>query len=242
MKKRTSSVMWGILLIAAAAFIVLSAFGFMHDVGVVSIIFTIVFAGIIISNIPAWNFWGIFLPLAGICIIYSDAWGIQKLSPWPLVLIAVLLSVGFSLIFKTGSRNRSYNGNAAQNNASYAGYRTEYINQGVNNIVNCSTRFSSAVKHISMNNFERANINLSFGNMDVYFDGCNIPSGHAIIDINGKFGNLVLYIPSGWKVDVQTGTMAGRVKECNRPNVSANSPVVTLNGVMQFGSVEIQYI
>lgn len=53
MKKRTSSVMWGILLIAAAAFIVLSAFGFMHDVGVVSIIFTIVFAGIIISNIPA---------------------------------------------------------------------------------------------------------------------------------------------------------------------------------------------
>ena len=43
MKKRTSSVMWGILLIAAAAFIVLSAFGFMHDVGVVSIIFTIVF-------------------------------------------------------------------------------------------------------------------------------------------------------------------------------------------------------
>ena len=68
MKKRTSSVMWGILLIAAAAFIVLSAFGFMHDVGVVSIIFTIVFAGIIISNIPAWNFWGIFLPLAGICI------------------------------------------------------------------------------------------------------------------------------------------------------------------------------
>ncbi len=74
------------------------------------------------------------------------------------------------------------------------------------------------------------------------FDGCNIPSGHAIIDINGKFGNLVLYIPSGWNVDVQTGTMAGRVKERNRPNVSANSPVVTLNGVMQFGSVEIQYI
>ena len=137
---------------------------------------------------------------------------------------------------------KPYNGNAAQNNASYAGYRTEYINQGVNNIVNCSTRFSSAVKHISMNNFERANINLSFGNMDVYFDGCNIPSGHAIIDINGKFGNLVLYIPSGWNVDVQTGTMAGRVKERNRPNVSANSPVVTLNGVMQFGSVEIQYI
>ncbi len=30
--------MWGILLIAAAAFIVLSAFGFMHNVGVVSII------------------------------------------------------------------------------------------------------------------------------------------------------------------------------------------------------------
>lgn len=242
MKKRTSSVMWGILLIVAAAFIVLSAFGLMHDVGVVSIIFTVLFAGIIISNIPSWNFWGIFLPLAGICIIYSDAWGIQRLTPWPVVVIAILVSIGFTLIFKTGSRNRSYNGNAAGGNTSGAGYRTEYIDQGVNNIVNCSTKFASAVKHIRMSNFERANISLSFGNMDVYFDGCGIPSGHAVIDVDGRFGSLVLYIPAGWKVDVQAATMAGRVSERNRASVSAGSPVVTLNGVMQFGSVEIQYI
>ena len=245
MKKRTSSIMWGILLIAGAAFIILSAMGYMQDVGVASVIFTIVFAGIIISNIPNWNFWGIFLPLAGICIIYADSWGIQKLSPWPLVVIALLLSGGFSLIFKTGRRNNynNYNNyNANPNQQASAGYKAEYINQGVNNIANCTTRFSSSVKYVRMENFERANINISFGSMEVYFDGCNIPSGHAIIDINAKFGSLVLYIPSAWKVELQAGTMMGRVNERNRAQIAPNSPVVAVNGVMQCGSVEIQYI
>ena len=257
MKKRTSSIMWGLLFVSGAAFIILSALGYVNDVSVVKIIFTVVFAGIIISNIPYWNFWGIFLPMAGIGIIYADIWGIEKLSPWPLLIIAVFLSIGFSLIFKSGrnkNANRYYNsnGNNANNNynQNYVGkedckngqWETEYINQGVNNTVDCSVKFSSAIKYVKMDNLERANINLSFGAMEVYFDGCLIPAGHAQINVNGKFGSIVLYIPRNWKVIINTATMAGSVSEKNRPQLNENSPEVVIAGNVQFGAVEIQYV
>lgn len=266
--------MWGLLFVAGAAFIILASLGYVRNVSAIKIIFTVVFAGIIISNIPYWNFWGIFIPLAGICIIYSETWGIQKLSPWPLVAIAVLLSAGFSLIFKSGGKkynnqyysSRNYGGNQGyggnqnyggsqeygnsqnqgyaegQDNSGNAGWETEYIEHGVNNTVDCSVKFSSAIKYVKMNNLERANINLSFGAIEVYFDGSAIPSGRAQIDIDGKFGSIVLYIPKEWKVNFQTSAIAGSVNEKNRPQLVEASPEVVISGNIQFGSVEIQYI
>lgn len=238
MRQRAKSIMWGLLFIAAAAFIVLQIMGIVGSVSIVKIIFTVVFAGIIISSIPYGNFFGIFMPLSIICIMFAKDWGFGDFSPWAIAGIGLCLSIGFGLIFKSGKKKQLYV-NYDGNNQGDRGIGAEYINNAANNHVDCSNSFGSSVKYVRMDNLASANLKSQFGEMCVYFDGSRIPMGRATIDVDCKFGELEIHVPRDWRVNIQAKASLGNIKEINNAAPVEGSPEVVITGSVAFGEVQI---
>ncbi|TAH69162.1 MAG: hypothetical protein EWM47_07225, partial [Anaerolineaceae bacterium] len=191
MKKR--NVFWGMLLIIAAVLIILNQFGFFVGISIFDIVLTVLMIGIIIVSIKSINFWGILFPLAIILITYAEELNITDFTPWPVLLTAFLISLGLSMVFnRHGSFVFKFNGRES--------FGSSVINEQDGNVINCSTTFGECIKYVNTENFERANIKCSFGDVKVYFDNAKIPSGRADIYLDVSFGDVDLYIPRTWNV------------------------------------------
>lgn len=233
MKKK--NILWGSLLILTAIFIFVNKLGYFEEISLIKIIFTAILIGLMVTSIIHVNFAGILFPAAFICIMFEEEWRITQLTPWPVLAIALLGSIGLSMIFKNyhiplchydRSKNDGFN---------------EVIEESDSNFVDCFVSFGSSIKYINSDNFERANIKCSFGAMKVYFDNANIISDKADIFLDVSFSGVELYIPKTWNVIKQSNTTFGAVEEKNR-KLDLNGPKVTLRGTVSFSGVEIFYI
>lgn len=232
MKKR--NVFWGMLLIVAAVLIILSQFGFFAGIGMFDIIVTILMVGIIIISIRKINFWGILFPLAVILIIYKDELNVPGLTSWTILLTAFLISLGLSLVFnRSGVFYINFNG---KND-----FSRNVVNEQDDNIVNCSTTFGECIKYVNTENFERANIKCSFGDVKVYFDNAKIPSGRAEIYVDVSFGDVDLFIPRSWHIINETNAFFGDM-DITHNHVISDAPVVTIRGSISFGDAKIIHV
>jgi len=233
MKKK--DVFWGMLFILAAVLIILNQFGLFVGISMFEIVATIILAGITIKSIIKINFWGVLFPLALICIIYAEEWNITEFTPWPALLTALLCSIGFSLIFH---RPNSWVYHSHCDNS----FSRNVVNEQDDNVVNCSTSFGESMKYVNSENFERANIKCSFGDVKVYFDNALIPSGKADIYLDVSFGEAVLFIPKTWKIINDVHVFLGDMDQNNRNAGADDSPVVTIHGNVSFGDAKIMYV
>lgn len=231
MRKR--NVFWGLLLILTAILIIMNQFGLFLGIGVFDIVLTVVMVGIIILSIRRINFWGILFPLAIIGIIFDQELNITEFTPWPILVTAFLISLGLTLIF---NRWTPFYFNTFSKND----FERTVVNEQDSNVINCSTRFGECIKYVNADNFEKAYINCSFGDVRVYFDNAKIPSGKADIYLNVSFGDAVLYIPSTWKVTSKAHVFFGDLNIRN--NSLVDTPVVTIHGNVNFGEAQIIYV
>lgn len=225
---------WGMIFVLAAVLVIVNRLGFFTEFSVLEIVVTVALAAIILKSIRKINFWGILFPVALLCCIYADAWGIMALTPGPVLLTALLGSIGLSMIFK---KHKWWNHSPYHREESFS----QVIDQPDGNIINCSASFGSSMKYINTPNFEKANIKCSFGAMKVYFDNAIISSGRAEINLDVSFSGVELYIPKSWNIVHEVNTSLGSVEEKNRRTDSV-SPVVTITGNISFGGVEIIYV
>jgi predicted membrane protein len=232
---KRKEVFWGLLLIIAAVLIILNQFGFFAGISMFELVVTVFLAGIIIKSIQWFNFWGILFPLAFLGIIYADELKITDFTPWPILVTALLLSIGLSLIFKKGHFGWTYHSDAGSS------FGSSVINDQDDKVVNCTTSFGENIKYVNTDQFERANIKCSFGETKVYFDNAKIPSGKADIYLDVSFGEAVLYIPRTWKVVNDIHVFLGDADNRNN-NVGAEAPVVTIHGNVSFGDAKIIYV
>lgn len=234
MKKR--NVFWGMLLIIAAVLIILNVFGYFPGVSVFKIVLSVFMLGIIIVSIRSINIWGILFPLAVILIIFDSQIGITEFTPWPVLLVAFLISLGLSLIFNRRSPFIfTINGRDS--------FGSSVVNEQDGNVVNCSTTFGECIKYVNSEDFKRANIKCSFGDVKVYFDNAKIPSGKADIYLDVSFGDVDLYIPRSWNVVNESHAFFGDM-DVSRNNMSADpaAPLVVIHGNINFGDASIIYV
>ena len=92
-------VFWGVLLILAGIFLIISKLGYFPNVNVFSLLLTVFLVVIIVKSLPRFNFAGILFPIAFICIIYDKQLGITAITPWTVLIAALLGSIGLSMIF-----------------------------------------------------------------------------------------------------------------------------------------------
>jgi len=246
MKKKDIS--WGLLFVLAAIFIIVNRLGYFPQISVFKIVVTIILITIIFKSVIRLRFAGILFPIAFLCIIYADQWNITALTPGPVLLTALLASIGLSMIFEKNDY-WFHHGHWNHDHWSHNNWRKDeggehfeqVINEPDGNVVNYSVSFGSSMKYIKTDNFEKASIKCSFGAMKVYFDKAVVSSGHAQIYLDISFSGVELYIPKTWNVVYDVNTTLGGIDEKNRKTES-DSPVVTIKGNISFSGVEIIYI
>lgn len=232
MKKE--SVFWGVLLILGGIFLIISKLRYFPSVNVFSLLLTVLLVVIIVKSLPRFNFGGVLFPIAFICIIYDKQLGLTAITPWTVLIAALLGSIGLSMIFHKHIKwgNTTFN---------CEDYKFEKIDVEDESHVKFKNSFGASIKYINTDNFEHAEFNCSFGNMKVYFDNAIMSKDNAIVRINASFSGIELYIPKTWNIDDKTNVSLGAISEKNRNNqITTNT--LTLVGDINFSGVEIIYI
>lgn len=96
---KNKSWFWVLFLLLLAGFIILSQTQFFREINIMSILATVLLAAVIVSRLPKRDYFWIFVPLALLYIMYSKQFKLMYISPWLLILSAVLVSSGFSMLF-----------------------------------------------------------------------------------------------------------------------------------------------
>lgn len=232
-------VFWGLFFIVGAIAVVVNRLGFLGDLSLWTVFFTVFLAAALIKSVVYRNASGILFSLALICILYAKPLGITAITPWPVLGAALLGSIGCSILFHPWRCRYSWRHYPFHDRHQAPGdFETETI-EGKS--INLKTSFSGSIKYINSDDFKTAYLDCSFGSMKVYFDNAVIQDGLATVTIDASFCGVELFIPKEWKVENRLSASFGGVEEKNR-NISTGSPILQLTGDVSFSGVTIIYI
>ena len=163
------------------------------------------------------------------------------LTPWTVLLAALLGSIGLSLIFKRGwiIEHMPF---SHKHSSKYNNYFSNESGASDENRVKFETCFGSSVRYINCPEFEYANLSVGFGEMEVFFDNAIIHNGNACVEVSVGFGEMRLYIPKTWNVINDAEAKFGDIKEEGIKQPSESAPNLHLIGSIGFGDLTITYI
>ncbi|MCL2493066.1 MAG: hypothetical protein FWF33_03370 [Clostridiales bacterium] len=259
-------IFWGVVFIAAAAAIVLNNLDFLQipGIGFISFIVLVVMVIILIASIPRLFWFGVFFPLAVIYWIVMNSLGynMENFGVWPVVLIALLLSIGFSILFHRRKTTKPWKDPNTYAHMHY--YQPDYtyqndtpddgsdddpnakykhiINDPDGSNVYAGTKFGYAIKYINTDNLERGLLEVSAGTMKVYFDNAKIPSGVATVALRVGAGSMELYIPRTWIVVHQYANRLSGIDVRGTPEPAENAPHLILTGEINISSLTVFYV
>ncbi len=220
--KKASRIFWGLGLITAAVFLVLSQ---MHlitaEISVWSALIGILCVALLISSIADRSFGGIFFSLGLAWLTFAEMLGLPRASFWSVAGIVILLTSGFNMLFPHKSRkcgNRD---------------RREYGEH-------CANSFGALAKYVDTANFKGGRFQNSFGELKVYLDQAGTTQETVTVEVSNSFGQTTLYVPREWKVMQDISVFAGSVEEgpCN----GESRVTCYLKGSVSFGEIEIVYV
>lgn len=238
---------WGIFLILAGAYLVVSQMGYLPKVGPFTLVFTIVCLAALVSSILHLSFGGILFPLAFIGIMYDHQLGITAITPWTILLAALLGTIGLNLLFgrfkkKHWHRHHKHHKGHWDVEISSDGRSGDGSNENLDGEwVYIRSSFSSVIRYVTSKNLQAATIEASFGATQIYFDDAQIPSGNATVNIDSKFAGVELYVPHNWQVINHLASSFGGVDEKNK-HTGELTATLTLEGSNSFGGITIIYV
>lgn len=231
---------WGLFFIAAGAFVVTNQFVHYTDINLFSLLLTIFIIPIMVKSLFKLNFGGILFPAAFLCIIYSKPLHIGSITPWPVLLAALLGTIGLSILFhKHHCYYKKYH--FEKHHHHHHEHFSEVINGEDSDEISVDVNFGSTIKYVSSDNFKVANLRSNFGSIKIYFDKANIIEDKATINIDIAFSGIELYVPKEWKIINKVDSTLGGV-EYKNSNDAETKKTVTLLGRANLAGVEIIYI
>ena len=245
---KRKNIFWGISLIAVAIFIVVYQMGLISsEISIWTIILGILFGCALLDGIISLSFGGIFFPLAFLWALFGEVIGLPGVSIWILLLAALLLTIGFSVIFPRKKKDCHWEKRMENMHQTYESYGAHEVNENEDeqndkeSHVSCYNKFGATTKYVTSNHFVSANLENHFGEMIVYFDNAQIVGDSAEIHVKTSFGSVQLFLPREWRVENNINVTMGNVEEKNQSK-SSGSPLVRLHGEVSLGDLEITYI
>jgi len=108
--------------------------------------------------------------------------------------------------------------------------------------LNSSACFSGVKRTVISKDFKGGRINNVFGSTELDLSNADI-NGIAILDLSVAFGEVVITVPCGWRIDADLSQFMATVED-NRDNVyqtQNTDKVLLLKGSSTCGLVEIQH-
>lgn len=249
------NIVWGIIFIVAAILIVFSALGILGNPNPIKLIITLLLLPVIISNAAHLLYPGIFFPLAVIAIMYDDQLGIQALTPWPILFVALFLSIGLSFLFphkfmpiRPKHWHRHWHKHLPWKESKKSDSNETDVNESVDETddrtdgtINLSAKFNGSVKYINLTNLKEVNIDGAFSGIEVYFNEADISGEQAVVNVRLIFSGLDLYFPKNWDVIDNLNCIFGGVERKGSVSEKAEKKLI-LNGSGSYSGVSIHYI
>ncbi len=234
MNKTVKNLFWGLFFIAGAVLVLCQQMGLLEGIGLISLLITILLAPVLIKSIVHVNFFGIFFSLALLAIVYAEPLRIEALTPWPALAAALLLSIGFSIIFR-----RTHCPHIGVFHHDSLDEKTDHYEESD---VSFSESFGASSKYLDGEKLRRAHIKCSFGGMKIYFNSAELNPEGAVLALECSFSGIEIFIPKEWRVKNNIQVTLGGVDEKNRNYAKPDAPVLTLEGSLSFGGIEIIYV
>lgn len=231
MKKE--NVFWGLLLVLAGAYIIINNLGFMPDVNVVKLIVAILCVVTFIKSVVQVEFGGMLFSLAILVIIFNRELGLSAITPWPVLVAALLGSIGLNMIFGDSAK-RKY-----KRKKSLDDKNPDFVT-GDDVVITGS--FNAYKKNISSDNFTSARVSGKFCGMEISFDDAVIQDGTAVVKLDVSFSGVEFYVPYSWKVVNNADCMFGGFEEHRSKGSKEEGPTLVFEGNIRFGGVEIYRI
>jgi hypothetical protein len=256
-KRSAGRVVWGVAFILAAVAIALNAVGFISIEGLTAgnVFWSIVMVLILILSIPHRFWFGIFFPLAVLFMIFAEPLGldIRHISLWVCFGVALLLSIGFSILFHKRRRHRWKEKWVYTQEGPFSTY--DYAEGGAGagaegsaasvagSVVRVDVNFGNVIRYINSNDLERVEAECNFGSIKLYLDNARPQASGALIVLDVNFGSAELFIPRTWAVTNELKHSLSGVEEKNfpPPNIEKTARV-TITGEANFSSVSIIYV
>ena len=106
----------------------------------------------------------------------------------------------------------------------------------------CRVRFGSNSRYLHSDALSSGLFDLSFGQLEVFFDQAQLAPEGAKIIVNAAFGEVRLYVPANWSVDT-SGLSVSFTGGFDFPRVSnGEGPTLTIEGSVSFGSLAIERV
>ena len=235
MKHKVNNWFWGVFFVLAAVFVVASQIVNFTQIGFWSILATVLLAAVFIQSLIHLNYFGVFVSLALAYMLYQNPLELYPISPWLLLLAAVLLSIGFHTIFHRHPKK------------SICGSRDFDRNRTIEDIDDnnpyVKVSFGSSSKYLHGDSLRTGQFYCNFGALEVYFDQVTLSPEGAELFLDCHCGAITLFVPRTWRVVDKLNSSLGSVKDEQRRAAPAEgAPVLTLTGSVSLGALEIQYV
>lgn len=225
-------IFWGVLMIALAVVLILSAvgvgFGLPAGISAGEIILGLLCLSWAVRLCTGRRFTELPLPLIGMVMIFESeiatALNVESgdLAPWWLfVLVAILLSWGLKLLFPRKRRRwfrMNANGNSLHKESTFSGSAVHYFD--------CSEHFEGSVEN-------------NMGSSSVYFTNQELYAGGSTLRVENNLGSLIVHVPGDWCVTTSIDNSLGAIK-IDADLEGTGSKLLTIVGENNLGSIVIK--
>lgn len=240
-------IFWGVFFILAAVVVIASQVGSFVQIGVWSIIAAVLLIAWLVSGISRVSFVEIFLSLGLLYIVFQKPLELFYISPWLLIIAALFLGIGLSLIIRKKPK-APWSGHWQTHkgeNWQVAAYEPE-ANVEVNdddNFPRVKVSFGTTSRYLHSQSLTRGEFSASFGGLEVYLDQAQLAPEGAELFLECSFGNIKLYVPRSWTVrDNISASLASVGNDTRMARPEAGLPPLHLTGSVSFGAIEVAYV
>lgn len=240
------NVVGGIGFLVAAVFVIIGSMGLLGDISVWKLLLSFWLVMLFVKSLFKLQWPPMLFSLAFLAILYDEALGIERITPWPVLGAALLGSIGLSMIFRSSYKYTDANGEKHWNFEGGEGVKMVDQEESEYRFV-CDVSFGNFSKYIKSQRLQEVKIDNSFGQTSIYFDEAVLDGGRAKVDVENSFGCTKMFVPSDWKVIIQNvDEFCGHLKNFKNEGimnyVSENSNTLYVTIDTSFGDVEIHYI
>ena len=250
MKFKMQNLLWGLLLLFAAAALIINHLGVwvrFEFWTIVYIIAAISFLGNAISN-RSLSTLPFFVGATYLVLASFDL--VPYLAFWIVLLSSGLASAGIGLLFpqKIPKKGRIAVGSFCcfdddDDEGGYSEAERDTAERNAEDNPRVNAIFGGASRYLQARNLESVRLSVAFGGIDVYLEQARLAPGGAIVQLDCKFGGIDLYVPKHWNVVEDVACVFGAIDIAERlAPLEANAPTLTIRGNVTFGGVDVTYV
>lgn len=233
MKKKR--IAFALILILIAVYLIVNQLGLIPKIPFFSILFTVLFCYIAIHGLIRLHFFEAMVSLAIVGCINDKLLHIEAITPWTLLIAAVMIGIALDMLFKNCLKKKDC---CAFENADH--FTTSYVeNSSDGEKVKVDNSFGSVSKYVNSDCFQKAKISNSFGECNVFFNNAILAGSSASIKVENSFGSTNVYLPSTWRIVTRQDTAFGNINIQGQGSIVEGAPTIELTLNSSFGEINI---